>query len=281
MSTAPAATTAPHCPEGRPCLACEMSPQAIARALPAGAELAPAASWLEEVRSTAYGEHVRADFRARILAVADLIHGARTPSKGVSMPGVGRLAELLGLKDARPVRRVLAWLRERLLLVTVAEGRSADWSRTGSALRAVFALARPVDVDTTVRPSVEPKSPGRNPLARALDFARKAAGGATYRRMTREEIDAPLWHGHKAVSEEDELLATHEFMRRLRPYAFKETSAQALRPVLAPFFQAGATVRRLLDMLDNRPDGSAFPHDGANGVKNYVAWAAKRLAAWS
>lgn len=280
MSTAPA-TKAPHCPEGRPCLACEMSPEAIARALPVGAELAPASSWLEDVRAAAYGEHVRSDFRARILAVADLIHASRTPSKGVSMPGVARLAELLGLKDARPVRRVLAWLRKRLLLVTVAEGRSADWSRTGSALRAVFALVRPVAVDTTVRPSVEPKSPGRNPLARALDFARKAAGGAQYRRMTREEMDAPLFHGHKAVTEADELLATQEFMRRLRPYAFKDTSAKALRPVLAPFFAAGATVRRLVDMLDSRPDGSPWPHDGANGVKNYVAWAAKRLAAWS
>lgn len=274
-------STAPHCPEGRPCLACEMSPEAIARALPSGAERAPEGSWLDEVRAAVYGEKVRSDFRARILAVADLIHGARTPSKGVSMPGTERLGELLGLKTGRPVRKVLAWLRDRLLLVTVAQGRSADWRLDGKALRTVHALIRPI-VDKSGRPSSEPKSPGRNPLACALDFARKAVGGPSYRRMTREEIDAPLWHGHKTTSSEaDELLATHEFMRRLRPYAFKETSATALRAVLAPFFAAGVTVRRLLDMLDARPDGARWPHDGAQGVRNHVAWAYARLNAWA
>jgi len=257
-----------------------MTPEAVARALPFGAEVAPVGAWLEEVRAAAYGESLRSDFRARVLVVADLLHAARTGDKGVTMPGVDRLASLLGLKSRRPIQRVLSWLRKRLLLVTVAEGRSAAWSSTGSNLRAVFALIRPI-VETSVAPSVEPKCSPRNPLARALDFARKAAGGASYRRMTRDQMDAPLFHGHQEVTEADELLATQEFMRRLRPYAFKDTSAAALRPVLAPFFAAGATVRRLLDMLDSRPDGSAWPHDGANGVRNYVAWTAKRLGAWA
>lgn len=254
-----------------------MNPEKVAAAIPPGAEVAP--EWLETVRSYVNGEPLRSDWRGRLLDVADCIWTARTPSKGVSMPGVRRIADLLGTVSLRTVQRAIHWMKDHLLLATVARGRSADWTKYGQNDREVFALIRPVEA--SVAPSSN-QDERRSPIRRCMDFIRKAQGASPYAPMPRSERDLALWHGHKSTDGlEDELKATNEFMRRLRPYAFKDTTARALHGVLAPFLRAGVTVRRLMDMIDRRPDGSSWPHDGASGVRNYVAWARTRLAVWT
>ena len=62
--------------------------------------------------------------------------------------------------------------------------------------------------------------------------------------------------------------------------ALRHLSAQHVRSISREFFLAGWTIIDLHHALDYRPDGTTWPHSGANGVENWGAWMRYRLAPW-
>lgn len=50
--------------------------------------------------------------------------------------------------------------------------------------------------------------------------------------------------------------------------------------VIKPFEEAGWSVGDLVVAADRRPDGSAWPHSGARGVREPARWLIHRLSAW-
>lgn len=75
------------------------------------------------------------------------------------------------------------------------------------------------------------------------------------------------------------LRAAHEL--RVRLSILRCLSSEHVRSVLRPFFWAGYTLGDVLMAIDLRPDGTRWPHDGADSVDNPAAWLAHRLRAWT
>ncbi|CED91293.1 hypothetical protein, partial [Actinomyces succiniciruminis] len=50
--------------------------------------------------------------------------------------------------------------------------------------------------------------------------------------------------------------------------------------VIRPFWDAGWGLSDLVGAVDRRPDGAAWPHSGARGVREPARWLAYRLMAW-
>lgn len=63
-------------------------------------------------------------------------------------------------------------------------------------------------------------------------------------------------------------------------FPLRRLSARHLRSVLRPFFAAGWTVPDVRYAIDTRPDGTPWPHSGADGVRHMAAWLRHRLGAW-
>lgn len=221
---------------------------------------------------------------ATTLKVARIIWNTRDRATATSSPGVDAMAKQLQV-DRRTIQRHLNTLRSWGLLATVAEGRSRECTEEKkSADRAVWALLLSDSevVEENVAP-IETLSPVNTPQTTnwAQHFARKACGAAEYQPLTRDQRNVPLWHGHKTTSSlEDEGVATHELIRRLSVALGKATVSE-LQPILSPIFQRGGTIKNIMHMIDHRPDGSTWSHDGASGVRNVAGWLRARLAGWA
>ena len=67
---------------------------------------------------------------------------------------------------------------------------------------------------------------------------------------------------------------------RVRLIVLRSISSQHVRSVLRPFFEAGYTVGDIILAIDQRPDGSRWPHDAGHGVANVGAWLTYRMRSW-
>lgn len=252
----------------RPTRAQEATRERIGEVMPAGAELAWD-YWLAAVTQEARRAPLKADYRARILDVALIVHRTRETT-GTARPGVARMAQLLKL-GLRTVQRIIRWLKERRLLVTTAAGRTAEWNAYRENDREVFALIRP-RLAKTGTPSLKKVS---------YTQLMQSALGPGYRRLTRDDMDKSVWHPFKTPKRPHEMaMAAEEFMRRQRPHAFQDVTPRQMAKVLRPYFKRGATIPGLIHMLNRRPDGMRWPHDGAKGVRKQVPWARARLRHW-
>lgn len=257
-------------PQGpaRPTRAQEATEKRIQAVMPAGAEMAWD-YWLAAVTHEVKATRLKADYRARILDVARIVHRDRDTT-GTARPGVSRVAQLLRL-GLRTVQRVIRWLKERRLLVTTARGRTAEWNAYRENDREVFALIRP-RLAKTGTPSVKKLS--------YTELMRSALGPG-YRRLSRYDMDMSVWHPFRTPKSPQELeRAAEEFMRRQRPHTFKDVTAKQMAKILRPYFKRGATIPGLMHMLNRRPNGMRWPHDGAKGVRKQVPWARARLRHW-
>lgn len=261
----------------RPSRDAELHADTIKAAIPAGYGLCTR-NWYRLVCQEIRGADLNANRKRSLRYVARAIHLAHTKGAGIFMAGVEALLALSPIHKAT-VNRALATLREWNLLVTVAEGRTAEFTSYGQNDRAVWALIGPVDKIAT--PTLEnPIEDTPKPRSWAQHFIRKACGSAEYKPLPREDRDVALWHGHATTNSlDDEQRAARELQRRLY-LALGKASHEGVRRAISPFLRSGHTVLQLIHMIDHRPDGSPWPHDGATGANTVIAWMRNRLNAW-
>lgn len=265
----------------RPSRDTERLPETIATVIPAGHKLC-VDHWYRIVCSMTRGSHMNSNRKRSILAVARAIHLTHDKGTGIFMAGVKILVALARLGKAT-VNRALATLRQWNLLTTVAEGRSIHCTENKKQNdRAVWALLAPVDKTETPGKAVPPEAAedSPKPLQSWATFARKACGSGEYKPLPRDQRDVPLWHGHETTSSiKDEALATRELQRRLY-LALGKASHTHLQAAITPLLRSGHTLKQIIHMIDHRPDGSPWPHDGAAGVRNVIAWIRNRVNPW-
>ena len=92
----------------------------------------------------------------------------------------------------------------------------------------------------------------------------------------------PMWPGRATTgSQSARFAAAAELQRRLP--VLRQISTRDVRSCLRAFFLAGWTIRDIEHALDWKPDGTRWPHDGADGIGPYSVrgWLAHRLAPWT
>ena len=87
------------------------------------------------------------------------------------------------------------------------------------------------------------------------------------------------WSPRRTRSTEEAVLGVaRELQERLR--VLRGCSDRYVMRVIKPFEEAGWSVGDLVVAIDRRPDGSAWPHSGARGVREPARWLIHRLSAW-
>ena len=286
----------------------------MAAAIPAGSiRVRRASRWVEYVQEATEAALLRTDTQSRVRAVALAIL-ERSDRDHLSRPTWAFIQERTGQSRAT-VARHLAWLRHQGLLATVAPGRRGIFA-PGGALSgtlpgehevpeenspsdpgneaALYVLCEPAPlnlvedeeaVDETETPP--PLGVKDHPRTRARgDFstpteplrgtdsraATRPPGGAAWRHLT-------PWPAGQTPSGKDNMLRAAAELQNRVP-ALRHLTAQHVRSICREFFLAGWNIIDLHHALDNRPDGTTWPHSGANGVENWGAWLRYRLAPW-
>lgn len=291
----------------RPVREHEAAPWRVAQALVAiGARRASTPQeWVREVLEHPEFVMARRDTRRAVEAIAQVLAGAsESRSMLVRRLTWEAMAERLGCAT-RTVARLLQKLHQAGLLGRVAAGRSArfappDKDGEQHADSAVYVLAVPVPAvdsgDEPVTPS-HPQVSSNNPSHASACSAREAAAleaieaarlsgrrlsGGADRRMV-ESLPAahrdPFWDVRRVPETRVEMLAAAAEMRR-RSFVLRRASLRAVRSLGRDFWESGWTVADVLRALDQRPDGTPWPHSGAHGVRSVRAWAAHRLRRW-
>lgn len=296
---------------GRPTKAQEAAQWRVAQALVAidADRAGTPQTWVAAVVEHPEFANARRDVRGSIAAMAQLLAGAS--ERGSLL--VRRLTWEAMAKHLECTTRTVARLLQRLhtagLLGRVAPGRSAQYSPADEAGErhaesAVYVLAVPsvrdadrVDsVDESVTPPHLPVS-SNNPSRASATGAREAVAvaaiqaaresgrtltGPADRRLV-EGLPAahrvPFWDVQRVPETRVEMLAAAAEMRR-RSFVLRRSSLRALRSVARDFWAAGWTVADVLRALDQRPDGSPWPHSGAQRVRSVRAWCCYRLRRW-
>ncbi|GAA1334431.1 hypothetical protein GCM10009592_30140 [Brachybacterium rhamnosum] len=247
----------------------------------------------------------RTDTRRALEAIAQVLAGASEPgSLLVRRLTWEAMAERLEC-TTRTVARLLRKLHQARLLGRVAAGRSARFApptKDGEqhADSAVYVLAVPApavdsgDEDVTPpHPQVSSNNPSHASACSAREAAareaveaarvsgRRLSGGAD-RRMI-EALPAahrdPFWDVRRVPETRVEMLAAAAEMRR-RSFVLRRASLRAVRSLGRDFWENGWTVADVLRALDQRPDGTSWPHSGAHGVRSVRAWSMHRLRRW-
>ncbi|MFC4902710.1 hypothetical protein [Kocuria oceani] len=286
----------------------ERSKAVVQRAVPQGCQLAKhVAAWRRAVLEHPSLELIRADARANVLAVVEIICRQQDPASRTWRTTWDWVAAKID-RSRSTVARVIRHLRECGLLAVVATGRSAG--RTPAATgrtrgeAPVYAL-----IHNTAQPAVEPveitdtpvptKWESLSPHAREELSPKDAAAPRPSRKRAaqRREVvaalarrTAPLWPRHAT---------TEPVMRRVTRRARKETQRAAalelqheaivLRQlttahvvsVCRPFFEAGWTIADVLTALDWTPQGTRYGFLTVEGIDNPAAWLATRMRAWT
>ena len=87
------------------------------------------------------------------------------------------------------------------------------------------------------------------------------------------------WSTRRTRSTEEAVLGqARELQERLA--VLRGCSDRYVMRVIKPFEEAGWSVGDLEVAADRRPDGSAWPHSGARGVREPARWLIHRLSAW-
>ena len=291
----------------RPSRELERDRDVVRRAVPRGSSRAASqAKWLEVVKAHRVATSRRADAAATLVAIATaLAHWAEWESM-TSRPTWEVLMESSG-KSRSTVARVLRALREAGLVGIVATGRSAGYTPMaldeGRAEAALYVLAVPSPVRSAAQPasaetssrspiddtptallSGEPKNPLRgrarseNPQTEPLRGAQPQPGGSHLTSVSLGRYHV-VWSRHATTSRKDERRAAALALKRQLPVLRRLTDAN-LAHHLREFMLAGWTNADIQHAIDHRPDGTPWPHSGAEGVKNPGAWLDFRLSAW-
>ncbi|WP_250444004.1 hypothetical protein [Actinotalea sp. C106] len=282
-------------PRRRPTGDRERSPLAVAQALPHGTSRAPNQhAWRRAVRDSPALDRLRADRRATILAVADVLAFSADWTSMTTRPTWAHLATRTGRSRAT-IARALATLRAADLLGIVATGRSAGYGPMAlgnQAEAAVYVLAQLSTLHAVPSPGDEDETPTREagsshpPGARVREIKTptEPLRGQTVSAATRPTLPAdqrqhPLWPGSAPARRKDERRsAAAELQRRVFP--LRRTSTAWIAAATREFMLAGWTVTDMVHAIDHRPDGRAWPHDGATGIAQIGRWLAHRLRPW-
>lgn len=273
----------------------ERSPLAVAHGLPQGGSRAPnQATWRQAVRDSPALDRLRADRRATILAVADVVAFCADWASMTSRPTWALLSARTGRSRAT-VARALATLREAGLLGVVATGRSAGYGPMalgGQAEAAVYVLAVRSTLHLLEEAGDEHETPTRvagsslPPGARGLRETTTAEplrgptpGAAARPSVLAPRRQEPLWPGSATARSKDERRSAAAELQR-RSFPLRRTSTAWIAAATREFMLAGWTVNDVLAAIDHRPDGTAWAHDGATGVQQVGRWLAHRLAVW-
>lgn len=221
-----------------------------------------------------------------------------------SRPGWAYIATRTGC-SRRSIARHLRTLREWGLLGLVATGRSAAYAPrrldgTREADAAVYVLACPAQLADTPQPPKE--KPARRIVSVQIDSTvdeigtppREAGpspfrGEVTHTRAHAREAHPTesrpdqLWPRRQGAKTKKQQKQAAAELRRWCGLALRHLSAADIASVCRDFFAAGWTLADIRHSLDERPDGSRWPHDGAPSTddpRRLRGWMRHRLAVW-
>ncbi|GEO97594.1 hypothetical protein KTU01_37170 [Kocuria turfanensis] len=286
----------------------EQSKAVVQRAVPKGCQLAKhVVAWRRAVLEHPSLELIRADARANVLAVVEIICSQQNPASRTWRTTWDWVAAKID-RSRSTVARVIRHLRDCGLLAVVATGRSAGRTprSTGRAQgeAPVYAL-----IHNTVQPAMEPveltdtpvptKWESLSPHAREEVSPKDAAAPRPTRKRAaqRREVVAAL--SRRTASLWPRHATTEPLTGRMTRRARKETQRAAalelqheaivLRQlttahvvsVLRPFFEAGWTIADVLTALDWTPQGTRYGFLTVEGIENPGAWLTARMRAWT
>lgn len=115
---------------------------------------------------------------------------------------------------------------------------------------------------------------------RGADFRGPAQAPATSQFIPNRHD--PMWPGSATTGGQGARFAASAELQRRLP-VLRQISTRDVRSCLRAFFVAGWTVRDIEHALDWRPDGTRWPHDGADGIGPTMVrgWIRYRLAPWT
>ena len=268
---------------------------AIAAAVPRGStRCASQRRWLEAVAAHPDVATWRADRVASYIAVAREVALCADWTWATARPTWDHLAARTG-RSRRTVARVLAWLTAAGLLGVVASGRSAGAAAMvgdEGADAAVYVLALPHALrlltgapapSASGREDAQPTSARRGvhevgtPSREAVSVGDPRARDAA--KLTQPPADRPLtsWSPGRRPATRPEMAAAAATAQTLCP-PLRRTTAPWVTALLREFWLAGWTLRDTLRALDERPDGTPWPHTA--DVRHVPGWVRSRLAAW-
>ncbi|WP_298991868.1 hypothetical protein [uncultured Pseudokineococcus sp.] len=237
----------------------------------------------------------RADRVASYLAIAREVALCADWTWGTTRPTWDHLATRTG-RSRRTVARVLAWLRATGLLGLVATGRSAGAAAMAGddgADAALYVLAAPHALRLLTGPSSASATTGREdaqptpaptgvhevgtPSREAVSEGDPRAGARA--KPSPPAADRPLsaWPPSQRPATKPEMAAAAATARTLCP-PLRATTAPWVVALLREFWLAGWTLRDTLRALDERPDGTPWPH--TTDIRHVPGWVRHRLAAW-
>ncbi|MDO4899441.1 hypothetical protein [Actinomyces sp.] len=294
----------------------ERSRLLVAGSVPEGSVLAGRVSvWLDAVARVMEAEGLRADHQATGRAVARAlvawVDGRSRTTRVTNAQVAAGAAEVGVVVSVRTVQRWLRRFEAWGLLGLVAGGRSARWAprvrvedghggvelvrRNEAAVRSLCVPRRLVDrLGCGSRCHPYPLSGMVSPRTRARGSDRggdvvplrgAAFLGAPAPRPPEQPAHLPAdrrpawWSARATRAGEEAVLA---LARRVqdRLVVLRGCSDRYVMRVIRPFWDAGWGLSDLVGAVDRRPDGSAWPHSGARGVREPARWLAYRLMAW-
>lgn len=120
----------------------------------------------------------------------------------------------------------------------------------------------------------------QNEPLRGTDFRGPARAPATSQAIPNRH--EPLWPAWATTGSQGARFAASAELQRRLP-VLRQISTRDVRSCLRAFFLAGWSVRDVEHALDWQPDGSRWPHDGANGIGPTMVrgWIRHRLTPWT
>ncbi|TFH68128.1 hypothetical protein [Cellulomonas sp. HD19AZ1] len=285
----------------RPSRAQETSPRHVAAAIPSGAvRVADQRTYVAAVRAHPAFATLRQDAYRNVVAVAEHLALWAEWDTCTTRPTWAVLADRAGV--SRPtVGRVVRRLCAAGLLGTVATGQSAHTATTSADqhgnLAAVYVLCVPGSLELVEQPVDESDTPPTTRSLKGSPTHARARGedpeptplrGAALSGATRRSAPSPTSGQHtsrppaprSSPPRPDDARLTMAIALRERLPVLRRISDRHVAWIVRDFVEAGWTTSELAVAVDQRPDDTLWPHDGARGVRNVGRWLAHRLRAW-
>jgi len=232
----------------------------------------------------------RADRVASYLAIAREVALRADWTWGTTRPTWDHLAARTG-RSRRTVARALAWLRHTGLLGLVAPGRSAGYAAMAGdegADAALYVLAVPhvlalvlgadrAREDTRTTPASLGVDEVGTPSGVAVSVGDPRAGAPAKLSPATADRRLPAWPLGRRPATRPEMAAAAATARALCP-PLRRTTGPWVVALLREFWLAGWTLRDTLRALDERPDGTPWPHTA--DIRHVPGWVQHRLATW-
>jgi hypothetical protein len=298
-------------------IARETSDRTVVSVLPEGyVRPATQLQWRTVMRDVLDVAPLRADRHATLVAVATALMSWADWDTLTTRPTwaklIDRCQEATGRGSRATIARAIATLIQLNLIARVAHGRKGCYAPGDPASNpneaAVYVLLVPSQLRAVPRADdVHASRPASSvdenetpPASRSVSEAHpaRARGDLRPEPLRGPQFDvaaqAPppptspanrhveLWPGSTTPGTDGaRLSAAAELQRRLP--VLRQISTRDVRACLREFFLAGWTVQDVHHALDWKPDGTRWPHDGANGVgpTGVRGWARYRLAPWT